>query len=512
MIGQERDRYANQWTALEQSSSAAPMPLLPDMTQATPYPLDALTGEMRAAVEAIVEHEQVPAALAGQTVLGAATYLAQTRVNAWHPKGRPGGAPCSLFMLSLFGSGEGKSSARKLAFRTIDEAEKDARTHYRLICAEIVTAAEQLKGKARDEFLIAHPLPPDPKTQYSDATFEPLAGEFIRGKPAAIWDTDEGGQMLGGASLKAETVAATLGGLTKGFDDGHFERTRSRGNPEGSGVAYNRRLSIHLLAQPVAVAEALSSPLLTNQGFLARFLFAAPDTLAGTRFISLASLESSSYVDPRLQAYWARCKQITASPEHVTPQTGEVKPPVLELDTQARQIWVDFSNEIEAATGTLGKLSGLRPFANRGAEQALRVATVLGYFEGIEQIDSDCLRRACSLVRYSLSEWLRYSNADAANPDLTRAAELMRWMCEPKRAANWQAFDKNKAGKSWPESCRPAKVRDRMLNLLTKHRHLLTADNRHFRINPLAEAADVAEGLQTYGLATAEDLRRLRKP
>ena len=47
--------------------------------------------------------------------------------------------------------------------------------------------------------------------------------------------------MLGGSSLKADTVAATLGRLTKSFDDGHFERTRSRGNAEGSGVAYMRR-------------------------------------------------------------------------------------------------------------------------------------------------------------------------------------------------------------------------------------------------------------------------------
>jgi len=88
--------------------------------------------------------------------------------------------------------------------------------------------AAGLKGKARDEFLAAHPMPPDPKTQYSDATFEPLAGDFIRGMPAASWDTDEGGQMLGGSSLKADTVAATLGGAwrTAGHpSDGHGRRS-----------------------------------------------------------------------------------------------------------------------------------------------------------------------------------------------------------------------------------------------------------------------------------------------
>lgn len=496
-------------TEIQTPAGLAPQPLLPDTAPPTPYPVDALTYEMRRAVEAIVEHAMVPAAIAGQCVVGAVTHLAQTRVNAWHPMGRPGGAPCSLFMLSLFGSGEGKSSARKLAFKTIDEAEKETRTRYRQACAEVEAMAAGLKGKARDEFLAANPLPPDPKTQYSDATFEPLAGDFIRGMPAASWDTDEGGQMLGGSSLKADTVAATLGGLTKGFDDGHFERTRSKGNAEGSGVAYNRRLSIHLLAQPVAVAETLSNPLLVGQGFLARFLLAAPDSLAGTCFITVESLERSAYADARLQAYWSRCKEIAASPEHIDPETGEVAPPVLMPDAEAKQAWVSFRNEIESDLGPLGKFSGLKPFARRGAEQALRLAAVLGCFEGIEHIDGDCMRRACMLARYSLSEWLRYTDADAVDPELKSAAYVMDWLRDPKRAASWQEFHVNAWGKSGPPACRSAKKRDKVLAVLVKHHHLLTSDGKQFRINPLAEAADSAETQQPRGFAVAEDLRKV---
>ncbi|MCL7462205.1 DUF3987 domain-containing protein [Pseudomonas sp. NW5] len=493
----------------EIQTGPAPQPLLPDTAPPTPYPVDALTYEMRRAVEAIVEHAMVPAAIAGQCVVGAVTHLAQTRVNAWHPMGRTGGASCSLFMLSLFGSGEGKSSARKLAFKTIDEAEKEARTRWRQACAEVEAMAAGLKGKAREEFLAAHPLPPDPKTQYSDATFEPLAGDFIRGMPAASWDTDEGGQMLGGHSLKSDTVGATLGGLTKGFDDGHFERTRSKGNAEGSGVAYNRRLSIHLLAQPVAVAETLSNPLLIGQGFLARFLLAAPDSLAGTCFITVESLERSAYADPRLQAYWSRCKEIAASPEHIDPETGEVAPPVLMPDAEAKQAWVSFRNEIESDLGPLGKFSGLKPFARRGAEQALRLAAVLGCFEGIEHIDGDCMRRACALARYSLSEWLRYTDAGAVDPDLQKAVELMAWLRDQKRVKKWGEFHANDLGKSGPAAMRSAKVRDRVLAVLVRHHHLLSSDGKQFRLNPLAEAADSAETQQPRGFAIAEDLRKV---
>ncbi|NMY07728.1 DUF3987 domain-containing protein [Pseudomonas veronii] len=496
-------------TAIQTPTGLAPKPLLPDTAPPTLYPWDALPYVLRGAVEAIVEHAMVPAAIAGQCVIGGATHLAQTRVNAWHPKGKPEGALCSLFMLSLFDSGEGKSSARDLAFKTIDEAEKDARARHRQACAEIETMAAGLKGKAREEFLAAHPLPPDPKTQYSDATFEPLVGDFIRGKAAASWDTDEGGQMLGGHSLKADTVAATLGGLTTAFSSGKFERTRSRGNLEGSGVAYNRRLSIHLMAQAVTVAEALSNPLLVGQGFLARFLLAAPDSLAGTCFITIESLQRKAYADPRLQAYWSRCKEIAASPEHIDPETGEVAPPVLEPDAEAKQVWVDFRNEIESERGPLGKFAGLKPFAARGAEHALRLAAVLGFVEGVKLIDADCMRRACMLARYSLDEWLRYIDAGAVDPELKLAGELMSWLRDPNRKEKWKEFHINEMGKSGPPAIRSATLRDKVLAVLLKHHHLLSRDGKQFKINPLAEAADSAETQKMRGFAIAEDLRKV---
>lgn len=411
-------------------------------------------------------------------------------------------------MLSLFDSGEGKSSARDLAFKTIDEAEKDARARHRQACVEIETMAAGLKGKAREEFLASHPLPPDPKTQYRDATFEPLVGDFIRGKAAASWDTDEGGQMLGGHSLKADTVAATLGGLTTAFSSGKFERTRSRGNLEGSGVAYNRRLSIHLMAQAVTVAEALSNPLLVGQGFLARFLLAAPDSLAGTCFITGESLQRKACADPRLQAFWSRCKEIAASPEHIDPETGEVTPPVLEPDAGAKQVWLDFQNEIERERGPLGMFAGLKPFAARSAEQALRLAAVLGCFEGVDLIDADCMRRACMLARYSLYEWLRYVDAGANDPYMKLAAELMSWLRGHKNKADWQEFHVNDLGKSGPPAVRKAEKRDKVLAILLKHQHLLSCDGKQFKINPLAELADSAEPQRSRCIATAEDLRK----
>lgn len=484
-----------------------PLPLIPNQYAPAPYPIEALPPLMRAAAQAIAYHVQAPVELAGQCVIGAAAYLAQGRVNAPHHL-RPDGTPCSLFMLTLANSGDRKSESRRLAFREIDEAERLARTEHEQQVRAILSQADRLKGKKRDEFLAENPLPPDPRTQYSDATFEPIVGNMIRGGSLACWDTDEGGQMFGGASLKAETRAATIGGLIKAFDSGFFERTRSRGNAEGSGFAYHRRLSILMLAQPVAVAEALQDALLREQGFLPRFLFTSATSMAGTRLLTPEKIAEKSYRDVRLQRFWQRCGKLLDTPAHIVSETGEVTPPTLEMTGEARRRWLRFYNETEQEQAPLGEFAGIRPFASRAGELALRVATVFAYFEEREMIDEYIMLSACRLVRHSLTEWVRYSEEAQPPTVLVQASELMAWLREPSRVDRWQSFHRNELGKSGPKFVRNSKNRDRLLAILLEYRHLLSADGKHFRINSLAEVADSAEIEEIQSVGGAESVRK----
>ncbi|GAA0417760.1 hypothetical protein GCM10008969_46230 [Pseudomonas veronii subsp. inensis] len=470
-----------------------PRPLLPELEAAEPYPILALPPLMRDAVQAIAEHVQAPLALAAQCVIGAAVYLAQTRVNAPHIN-NPDGMPCSLFTLTLADSGDRKSECRRLASKTIDEAEKKVRTDHKKACEEMDSFARGLKGKELKQHLADNPRPADPRTQYTDATFEPIAGAFIRGMSAASWDTDEGGQVLGGASLKADTRAATLGALVKAFDTGSFERTRSQGNEEGSGVAYHRRLSLNLLAQAVTVRDALADPLLRGQGFLPRYLFASPASIAGARLLTAEQLDRKAYDDPRLQRYWARCEDIAATPQAIDHETGEVKPPVLPLTDEAKQDWLEFYNEVESEQSSLGKFSNLRPFAGRAGELGRRAAAVFACFEGKTEIDEECMCRASAIVRHSLSEWRRYTDSAATDPLLQQAAALMEWLRDPKRADDWQEFHRDKLGKSGPPATRKsARERDRLVAVLAAHHHLLTTDGKHYSINLAVEAEDFEE-------------------
>lgn len=496
----ESEDYQRRLDALVSTPVPEPRPLLPDLQAPEPYPIDALPPLMRDAAQAIAEHVQAPLALAGQCVIGAGVYLAQTRVNAPHIH-RPSGMPCSMFLLTLADSGDRKSECRRLAFKTADEAEEKARGEHRKACDEITSMASGLKGKQLEQFNAEHPIPADPRTQYSDATFERITGDMIRGVSAATWDTDEGGQVLGGASLKADTRAATLGGLVKAFDTGTFERARSHGNAEGSGFAYNRRLSVHLLAQAVTVAEALDDPLLRGQGFLPRFLFSSPASLAGTRFLTPEQMSRKAYADPRLQRYWARCEAISANPQAIDPQTGEVSPRVLELDVEAAAEWLDFYNEVESEQSAIGKFGNLRPFAGRAGELVRRLAAVFACFEGQAQIDGECLRRAAVLVRHSLGEWARYTDSEAVNPKLQQAAVLLDWL----KANQWSTFEARSLQREGPRFARKsAAQRDTLLGILVDHCQLLTVDGKQFRINPLATTATTATSQAAQGVRSGD--------
>lgn len=487
----------------KESPLPQPTPLIPEVDVAPSYPMQALPSLMQSAAEAIAEHVQAPDALAGQVVIGAAAALAQTRANAPHLH-LPEGMPCSLFMLTLANSGDRKSECRRLAFRVIDDLEQENRNRHREQCEVAYQKTADMKPKERKEYLEENPLPPDPRTQFSDCTFEPIAGAMIRGMSHAVLDTDEGGQLLGGSSLKSDTRTATLGGMCRAFDSGNFERDRSASNIEGSGFAYDRRLSIILLAQEVAVSEALSDPLLRGQGFLPRFLFASATSLAGTRILTPERIARKSYSDLRLQTYWERCRDIQNQEEYIDSVSSEVQPPVMQLEPDAEHLWMEFYNEIETQQGTLGEYAEVRPFAGRAGELARRLSTVFAVFEQQSLITVELMRAACEIVRYSCREWSRHSESSVPHPELQAAQALFDWLTDQTRKEKWEEFDQSRLSSQGPTRGK-AKMRKRLLSVLTRHKYLLTNDDKHYRINPKALAGEqTAQAAQAPVNATFE--------
>jgi hypothetical protein len=452
-----------------------------------PYPSKSLPRIMRNAVLATARLVAAPVALAAQCFIAAAAYLAQTRVNAPHLH-NPEGIPCSLFQLALADSGDRKSECYRLAFKPIEEAERTNRDEYATTMVQYRNMQAGKSGKALQEFKEQVALPPNPRTLYADATYERIAGDFVNGMSSAMWTTDEGGRILGGPSMKSDTVAAILGGLVKLFDSGRVERDRV--GEFGNGIAYDRRFSIHMLAQEITVRSALNDPLLQGQGFLPRFLMTSAPSLAGTRYLTIKTMKASAYRDPAVQLYWERCEEIARMESFADPD-GAVKPPVIELTQEAELVWMAFYNRIEAEQGSLGEYGGpLKPFASRSGELVRRVAAVFALFEGELEISEQTMIAACEIVEHSLQEWSRYLGQNAAESNGNREAlELLEWLKMQPTVRTVKGI--TKVG---PRKFRPvARARGALLTLITAGWVVFPkGDNQAFEINPHQHADEVA--------------------
>nr|WP_315406655.1 YfjI family protein [uncultured Pseudomonas sp.] len=472
-----------------------PLPLLPDIEAATPYPLEALGELLGGAAAAIVDACQVPDALAAQSVLAAAAMAAQPHGNVL----RDGQLiPLSLFALTVAESGDRKSVADRLALRahharqsallevydTEQKRYRDQRDAYQGARSAILDKATGgSEATAGDLGKLKEPkAPPLPFILAEEPTLEGLQKSLLRGYPSQGLFSDEGGQFFGGHASRPENILKSVAGLSKLWDGAPITRTRAA---EGeSAFRSGCRLSVHLMIQPIVASEVLSNPLMLGQGFLARFLIAWPQSLAGTRFYRPIDPNS----DQRLAGYWARMTQLlTLAPP--TSERGDLEPNALVMDSDAKAVWIKAHDAIEMSLGRDGNFQEIKPTAAKGAESILRIAGVLAIVDHDETLSQPIIERAAKLVNWYLSETLRLTSPVIADPQLLKAQRLLEWLAEN----NWHTFNARELQQKGPPSARKsATQRDVMLAVLLKHHQLLTEDGKNFRINPAATTATTA--------------------
>ena len=405
------------------------LPLSQSETVLNPYPIHALPPLAQDAVKAISEHVQSPIAMTAQCVIGAMSHIAQAHVNAPHPFNTQG-EPCSLFLLTEGQSGSRKSTSRNLADQAIIKHERKQYEAYRQELEQWKSGQAGLPKKDREAYCAENPPPNDPSTLYSDITLESIAGLFIDGvlNNASI-ASDEAGQFFGGHSMKADTRNQALGGYAKLFDDGFVERTRSKSNLNGSGRAYDVRLTFNLQGQHEVLAEALKDPVLRGQGFLPRFILTIPENLAGTRLQDAIYRNKNASTDHRLIAYWTRCEYLLDDCPHVKSEdelhNGRY---VLPMNEEAKEVDAAFYNMFEELQGKGKRYEYLQAFASRASQLARRLATVFAYFEGLQWIDAKTLKGACEVVKHSLNEWAMYADIEVKTE--TEAERLIKWIAK----------------------------------------------------------------------------------
>lgn len=457
--------------------SEGPQPLLREVPQGEPYPVNAL-GPLQGAVEAVQGMTLAPVAIPAQSALAVASLAVQGFADV-ETLGGP--RPLSLYCLTIAASGERKSSADAPFIAALREYEKEqakaqrddiqswqnAQAIYseerKRILGEIKKGKGEKKTAAQADLdaLGAEPsAPPCPDRVVTEPTFEGLSRLYTIGQPSLGIFSDEGGQFLGGHAMNSENRQKTVSGLNDLWQGNPIRRTRAG---DGAYTLYGRRLAMHLMAQPGVARAFLSDPLAGDSGFLPRFLICEPQSSIGTRLHGRIRPDNGA-----VAAFSERLRTILETPLPMDAETHELRPDVLALGDEARALLIKFADKIEKAQGKGGNLENITGTASKAAEQAARIAGVLTLWRDLQasEVSARDMADAITLVQFYLTEAARLSAAATVSAEIDRAERLRKWLLKSWQEPEIMPRDVLQYG---PNALRDSKTAKAALTVLEKH-------------------------------------------
>lgn len=387
-------------------------------TDADAFPFHALGGVLGNAARAIAQDVQAPDSLAGGSVLAAAGLASSPLANVVMPHGQR--SPLSVFVMTGAGSGDRKSAVDAVACHEIEETRKQQARDYSAQMAQYEEDMAARKGSKDPE-----PPKPAPKSiTTGNATIEGIC-RLLKFQSSVGVFSAEGGEMLGGHSLRDDKRSSGLAFFLKGWSGESLDSLRGG---DGLTVLLGRRMSMHVLVQPVLLRQLLCDPLAQGQGLLARCLIAEPQTLAGHRQYR----QVNPHENPAVVAYNERIRQLLETPPTYWPEGDgyELKPRDLHMSMDATRLWIAFYNAIEIQQANGSELDGARPFASKAAEHAARIAGIITMAAApqAQSIGAEAMDGAIQLTGFYLSEHLRLTGAGRQDRQDGELRELLAWM------------------------------------------------------------------------------------
>ncbi len=434
------------------------------------FPLNNLPKVLAGAVEVIADGVQVPVEIAGSSILATASLVTQGKANI---KIDSRIIPLSLFFLTIAGSSDRKSTTDTLAMKPVSHWQllqikdyNEQMEQYKNICLWYEHQKSSiLKSKNDDLTKIGEKMqilendrpqkPIWPKMLISDATIEGLQKGFIDAIPTQGLFSDEAGGFFGGYSMGKEHAMKTISLLSSLWDGKPIDRSRA-GNDE-SVFLVNRRLACHLMIQPIIAEKVMTDELLLNQGFLPRFLMTYPQSIAGLRLYREMNIDT----DIRYQDYCNTLTSLLDEPLKLD-DAGGLDIPILELDRDAKQLWINAFNQIESRQWQNNDLSHIKPTAGKMAEQILRMAGVFAVIEKTNKVTAKQMRGAIDAGYYFLDYFLWIIEQAQEDKTERQAHDLWQWI---KVNLDNNKITATKIIQQAPRSTggRSAKTRDRLM-------------------------------------------------
>jgi putative DNA primase/helicase len=443
---------------------------LPDAIETTPdaFPFHGLGNLLGDAARAIAEGVQAPDALAGGSVLASAALAAQGHADIQMPHGQR--APLSLFIITGALSGDRKSATDAVANMPAEEYRRQqARQHAIELEQYERDKAERKKGEPEPVCPAARSL------TIGKATVEGLH-MMLRNQSHIGLFTGEGGELLGGHSLREDRRSAGLAWFLKAWGAETLD-TLTRG--DGLSILLGRRVSLHAMVQPVLLRGLLVDPLAQGQGFLARCLVSEPGTLAGTRKFKLGDPADA----PAVKRFHKAMDELLAKkcPVHQHGDGHELAPRVITFTCDASALWIEFYDEVEAEQANGGQLQGARAFASKAAEHAARIAGIITIVENPDatEVSAEAMSGAILVTSFYISEHIRLTGAGIEDRHNGLLRMLAEWIASRGRVEHKQLLQQapNKVRLLQAKGIKP------LLDELVK-RGYIRVDGKHWENRP----------------------------
>jgi hypothetical protein len=411
-----------------------PLPLRRTIPPEMAFPVACLGEELQGVVEALQHVIQAPMAICAQTVLAGVNFATQGLSDVGLPMGIV--RPISEFFVTIAESGERKSAADDLALSEVRRYQRELDTEHKERMNEYLVEKqlydERLRAKIKSASKSDHkPVVPGPAPEkplnptrlVSEPTYEGLVKLMQEGLPSIGLFSDEGGRMIGGYGMSEDQRLKTAAGLSELWDGKPISRVRAG---DGSFTLYGRRLSSHLMVQPMVSNLLFGDLMLSDQGLLSRILPALPARAAGSRFYRPTSPET----DRMLTKLGARLRELLVRDLPLAAgTTNELDPPVMSMSSGARKLWIEFADSVERQLGEGRGLDEIKGFANKMPEHATRLAASLQLFTDVapRKLEVEWLARGIELAQHYAQEWMRI-RAQSVSVELEQAQNLLGWL------------------------------------------------------------------------------------
>lgn len=234
------------------------------------------------AAKAIAGKVQVPVEMAAQAVLAAASLAVYSYGDILMPFGQT--RPLSLFCVAIAASGDRKTSADIEAMWPLDRREAvlreeniEAMREWRIEHAAWLAEQRKIEGSKSDFSQRKADLaqlgdeperPLEPNVLSESPTVEGLIKHWPTSHAALGMFSAEGSMFTAGHGMLAENQLKTAATLSAAWDGRPIKRIRAG---DDISVLPGRRLALHLMIQPDAAADFLSSPSLATKGCFREF-------------------------------------------------------------------------------------------------------------------------------------------------------------------------------------------------------------------------------------------------